>query len=85
MTLAEYKRMTSVQLRGRKARTLADMRNGVTVVPENTVVTIHGKSGKTRLSGGPGLAIEMPACESCGVSVYMTKVAIRDLELLPQE
>ncbi len=77
MNYNEYKRTTCRELKGRKVRTLRELRNSWCVIPKGTICTITHKSG--------GLEIESEACPDCGVKVCISKVQPTSVELLPKE
>jgi len=61
--------------KGLRARTVREFHSGMYRVPPGTMVTI-GTCNRAR-----NIHIETDACSSCGISVYMTRLHWRDLEL----
>lgn len=72
-----YDRLTEDELVGRKVKTLEPMANGKMEIPAGTVCTITRKWGGFNLKAEP--------CESCGVSVYITRVSPEQVEFLPEK
>jgi hypothetical protein len=66
------------ELRGRRVRTRFDMSNGNTKIPAGTVLRVAN-------TWRSGVSLESPACSSCGVSVYITKIHRDEVELVPEE
>jgi len=69
-----YHKRTGEWFKGKKVRTLYELRNGYTVIPEGTVLTITRKSSGFTLEGEP--------CEHCGVQVRISKVEPYSVELI---
>ena len=66
MTGSWYQKTTAAQMNGLRVRTTMEIRNGFTLVPAETVMTIVGKGGGLQLRGDP--------CEHCGVRVHFRKI-----------
>lgn len=61
---------------GRRVRARCALRNGLMAVPKGAVLTV--RRGHDRY-----VDLSTVACESCGVAVYIRRVAVVDVELLP--
>ncbi len=75
ITDSQYRRLRTREVVGRKVRTLRPLTNRQIEVPTGTVLTITEKSG--------GYTLKAPACDTCGVSVYIAKVTPYLLEFEP--
>lgn len=69
-----YQRRTEAWFRGKRVRTLRELRNGYTVIPKGAVLTITRKSSGFLLEGDP--------CEHCGVRIRISKVSPCEVELV---
>ena len=76
MTKGEYDKLRAYEMRGRRVRTLTELRNGHGVIPKGATATITDKHR--------GLALVMDACESCGVQMRISRVSYSDVELQPE-
>lgn len=54
-------------LRGKKVKTLAPLRNGVGVIPKGAICIVAG-------TWRSGVSLDSPKCDHCGVSIYISKV-----------
>jgi len=61
---------------GRKVKTLRELRNGNTLVPAGTVMEVSRNHS--------GLWLMTDGCSHCGVRVFITKVPMSDVELMPR-
>jgi hypothetical protein len=68
-----YQRRTEAWFKGKRVRTLCELRNGYAVIPEGAVLTITRKSSGFTLEGEP--------CEHCRFQVRISKVSPCDVEL----
>lgn len=62
---------------GLKVRARQGMRNGALRFPAGTVLTVR--------EAGGGLRLETEPCKCCGVSIYITRVDARDVEVITGE
>lgn len=69
-----YRRCTLAQLKGRKVKTLRELRNGYLTIPKGAELTIVGKHSGYGLRGDP--------CPQCGVQVHISKVDGYALEFI---
>ncbi|MHC4617241.1 MAG: hypothetical protein ACYTEQ_05760 [Planctomycetota bacterium] len=69
-----YKQHTNHFFKGKKVRTLTELRNGYMVIPEGSICEIRFKYNGFDLTG--------PRCERCGVAVSIGRVSYRDVELV---
>jgi hypothetical protein len=74
MDAETYKTTTEKVFKGKKVRTLIEMRNGLMVIPEGTICTITRKYQGFNLTSEP--------CKSCGVQIRISRVHRRDVELI---
>lgn len=66
------------EAQGRKVRTLVNLSNQVQTIPAGAVLTvIEFRLDEVTLRADP--------CAECGVAVWIRKVNINSVELLPQE
>ncbi len=72
ITKNEYERTTEQKWSGVKVRTLRELQNGTVMIPKGTICTIKRKQA--------GFTLITEACQTCGVSVYITRVPHYDLE-----
>lgn len=71
----DYNRWTHAQWRGRRVRSLRELRNASAIIPAGTVFTVKGKFG--------GLELLADACNCCRIQMRISRVPIEDLEMLP--
>jgi hypothetical protein len=62
-------------LKGRQVVVQRQLRNGHGTIPAGTVCTVAS-------SGAGGLGLDPPACNACGVGLYITRVDRRDVRLV---
>ena len=74
ITEAHYRRFTEEQWKGRKVRSLRDMRNGYAELPAGTIFTITGKY--------KGFSLVSDPCATCGVKIHIGRVSGASLELV---
>jgi hypothetical protein len=72
-----YQKHNEAWFLGKRVRTLRDLRNGVTLIPKGTVLTIARKSSGFLLEGLP--------CERCGISVRISDVSHRDVDMVESD
>ena len=72
MTQRDYKRLTLVEMKKRRWRTVNVLRNGCMEIPAFVEVEIVGKGSGLRLAG--------PKCQKCGVRIFITKVGPWNVE-----
>lgn len=77
MTREEYGKTPARKLIGRKVRTKVPLSNQLATIPAGTLWTIWAKHA--------GFSLRSDACDSCGVSVSITKVQPQQVELLEGE
>lgn len=77
MNYQEFLMKSDAELRGRKVRTLKELRNTHCAIPAGTVCTITRK--------GSGFNIQGEPCPECRVRVCISGVNPLDVELLPAE
>jgi hypothetical protein len=74
MTQRDYEKLTLKQMQEKRWKTLRTLQNGHMKIPEGTEVRITNKCNGLTLSG--------EKCETCGVSVYISKVSPLDVQVI---
>ncbi len=60
---------------GRKVRALSALSSGRLAIPEGRILTVQ--------RNWKGLTLVTDPCPSCGVRIYITRVSVHSVELLP--
>ena len=69
-----YRKHTGQWFKGRKVKTLMELKNGWMIIPAGTICTIEGKHS--------GFSLRSSACVRCGVGIRIGRVQPPQVELI---